>query len=792
MAARSNYSPATGGQFRATKVWKTLIEHLHENANVKRRRNVKKSYDECFTGSNAVDVLFRFVRLHPEQFSSTGSITRDNIIRLCQAFLDNSVFEPAGGSNESNKQIKFDDSTTSLYQFSSSTNEMNLKPLTNRQVLREIDGDLRNGLDHISISTENTKGNTPRGKNILIPTRKHGTSRSRFPSFGGLSAQSFKGTFMTAATMHSSGSDEENATDQRAGRKLKRSSSLVGVVVKRSSSDSNLRRGVSSASSSSDTDPDGKKKSDDLNRGGKLRLSQRLSFRKKSLSSEQETNIKPVNQEQGTPLKKKKVKPPTPAVDPRRKSLAVRCEKPTRSLRRLLSTPSLHPKNKMTSQRPHCDEPKNLDRIPPLPLHHRRDTNNNNGGNCIKTPTHRHLRCERNMEQTPQTTSFKSKTSNKMRTPFKDASLTPSNGIKETPSRLKSTRRNLSSLSGLTLRMTSKRKSLGRSDASSSRITGSCVIKNQSVANGNAKESEKDSTGGKTKNVERKLSHQEILHLRRECVRVRLLQILDLQFVDSLITSPTFDKKTGWDLFGGAGSHGVQYSEVVAAYNNEDSWISSALSVLQHLPNGYEILCKHARDTPAMKKIKLFFSISDYYKSLSQPLIDESYSEIIEALITMLETKPVPDCLEAIQLFFHLLPEPRLFELRDLFTFLYYVVANSDVLLTPKCNNKVLVVQTFVAPVLHRVDIVPDRRISGLFLFVMEQRHRAFRLPTSVASTMERKRKLLETGEVESPTCVPDSVFCRMITSKEYNRQRVEFTQHHISELARALATNQS
>nr|XP_026695072.1 uncharacterized protein LOC113475285 [Ciona intestinalis] len=74
----------------------------------------------------------------------------------------------------------------------------------------------------------------------------------------------------------------------------------------------------------------------------------------------------------------------------------------------------------------------------------------------------------------------------------------------------------------------------------------------------------------------------------------------------------------------------------------------------------------------------------------------------------------------------------------------------------------------------------------------MEQRHRAFRLPTSVASTMERKRKLLETGEVESPTCVPDSVFCRMITSKEYNRQRVEFTQHHISELARALATNQS
>uniref|UniRef100_H2YIC5 DEP domain-containing protein n=1 Tax=Ciona savignyi TaxID=51511 RepID=H2YIC5_CIOSA len=248
MAAALNSSPASGSQFRATKIWKTLIEHLRDHANVKRRRNVKKAYDECFTGSNAVDVLFRFVRLHPEQFSTTGSISRENVVRLCQAFLDNNVFRPAGGSSESEKLIKFEDSTIALYQFTQEINS-SVKPLINRQALGEIDNDLRNGMDQISISAENSK-TTPRGKNILIPTRKQGTSRSRFPSFGGISAQSFKETF-TVPT-HSSGSDEENIPDQRAGRQLKRASSFVGMVVKRSSSDSNLPQDMSSASSSSD------------------------------------------------------------------------------------------------------------------------------------------------------------------------------------------------------------------------------------------------------------------------------------------------------------------------------------------------------------------------------------------------------------------------------------------------------------------------------------------------------------------------------------------------------------
>ena len=76
-------------------------------------------------------------------------------------------------------------------------------------------------------------------------------------------------------------------------------------------------------------------------------------------------------------------------------------------------------------------------------------------------------------------------------------------------------------------------------------------------------------------------------------------------------------------------------------FYSADSWISSALSVLQHLPNGYDILCRHARDQPYMKKIKLFFAISDYYKSLSKPLIDDSMKDIIKAIVQMLGKLPI-------------------------------------------------------------------------------------------------------------------------------------------------------
>ena len=60
---------------------------------VKNRRHLLKSYNGVFTGANAVDVLYAHKQIRPDLF--TDNTTRENIVRLCQRFLESRVFFPA-------------------------------------------------------------------------------------------------------------------------------------------------------------------------------------------------------------------------------------------------------------------------------------------------------------------------------------------------------------------------------------------------------------------------------------------------------------------------------------------------------------------------------------------------------------------------------------------------------------------------------------------------------------------------------------------------------------------------
>ena len=83
---------------------------------MKNRRHLLKSYSGVFTGSNAVDVLFGHKQMRPDLF--TDNTTRENIVRLCQRFLESRVFFPA--KQDLQNQIryeKFEDSNTSFYRF---------------------------------------------------------------------------------------------------------------------------------------------------------------------------------------------------------------------------------------------------------------------------------------------------------------------------------------------------------------------------------------------------------------------------------------------------------------------------------------------------------------------------------------------------------------------------------------------------------------------------------------------------------------------------------------------------
>ncbi|NXN43544.1 DEPD7 protein, partial [Rhinoptilus africanus] len=126
--------------FQATQLWNSIIHALHSQVEIKRRRQHLKTYKNCFTGSNAVDVVLS--HLMQSMYLSCNDISRLKGVRVCQALMDHKVFEPVGGKLylfKNEKETEFEDTNSSLYKFVNSS----LTPVL-----------LRKNKDNESLSTE--------------------------------------------------------------------------------------------------------------------------------------------------------------------------------------------------------------------------------------------------------------------------------------------------------------------------------------------------------------------------------------------------------------------------------------------------------------------------------------------------------------------------------------------------------------------------------------------------------------------------------------------------------------
>ncbi|XP_059832082.1 DEP domain-containing protein 7 isoform X2 [Hypanus sabinus] len=102
--------------FRATRIWCNIIFTLQSEVEVKRRRHNLKSHNDCFLGSDAVDILLSHL-LQNKYFDA--EITRPKVVRLCQALMDHKVFEGVSTKlfGKVKKECPFEDSSYSLYRF---------------------------------------------------------------------------------------------------------------------------------------------------------------------------------------------------------------------------------------------------------------------------------------------------------------------------------------------------------------------------------------------------------------------------------------------------------------------------------------------------------------------------------------------------------------------------------------------------------------------------------------------------------------------------------------------------
>ncbi|XP_048401576.1 DEP domain-containing protein 7 isoform X1 [Stegostoma tigrinum] len=106
----------TSKPFRATRIWCNIIVALQSEVEVKRRRHHLKHHNDCFLGSDAVDLILN--HLLQNCYFGEAEISRSKVVRLCQALMDNKVFEAVGTKLfGKDKESTFEDSSCSLYRF---------------------------------------------------------------------------------------------------------------------------------------------------------------------------------------------------------------------------------------------------------------------------------------------------------------------------------------------------------------------------------------------------------------------------------------------------------------------------------------------------------------------------------------------------------------------------------------------------------------------------------------------------------------------------------------------------
>ena len=108
--------------FGATYVWSSIINTLQTQVEVKKRRHHLKRHNDCFVGSEAVDVIFS--HLMQNKYFGDIDIPRAKVVRVCQALMDYKVFEAVPTKVfGKDKKPTFEDSSCSLYRFTTTPNQ---------------------------------------------------------------------------------------------------------------------------------------------------------------------------------------------------------------------------------------------------------------------------------------------------------------------------------------------------------------------------------------------------------------------------------------------------------------------------------------------------------------------------------------------------------------------------------------------------------------------------------------------------------------------------------------------
>lgn len=70
----------SGGPFKATELWNSIVRYVRDNVEVGRRRARIKHHDQCFSATEVVDVALEWLETQRGNF--TKDITREKAVKV--------------------------------------------------------------------------------------------------------------------------------------------------------------------------------------------------------------------------------------------------------------------------------------------------------------------------------------------------------------------------------------------------------------------------------------------------------------------------------------------------------------------------------------------------------------------------------------------------------------------------------------------------------------------------------------------------------------------------------------
>jgi len=298
---------------------------------------------------------------------------------------------------------------------------------------------------------------------------------------------------------------------------------------------------------------------------------------------------------------------------------------------------------------------------------------------------------------------------------------------------------------------------------------------------------------------------QEYLKLRRQCVRVKLLQMIDLEFVDNLIESPSrIDYKSLISDYTRATTSKNFLSTLEENNIRNDQFLLCCFKVARIFTTEVEIRSKliAVQHNMTLKKQLLNWVKTGLKKQFkNDSLIHFCTKEALDEVILMIDQRPKDVTFKVFQLVILLLDNERIQILSDLIKMLFYYQKNhhkdtisksslefvtDDILsvifpLGTNCVKNYKIRGSKVSEYFLRT------RLLAIVQLMIEYQASIFDVPQELAAAIERKKSCIQNGQEFNLNSIS---YAQRVSLKRYEKQKEDFTRLHLDKLKEIMNKN--